>query len=279
MFTDDPARPLAAAARAAAAGYEAVFAPDHLFPPGRPDRPSLEPFSVLAAVAARHPTLRVGTLVTRASIRPAGLLAKQGAALDHLSAGRAILGIGAGDSTSKAEHGAFGIPFRPALERVALMEETVEALRALFAGATWGGGLHVPPLLGPLLPPGDPELWIGGRSEPVLAAAARRADAWNGWAMDAEGFRAAASTVRALADGRDVAATWGGILLVGEDPSDLDRLRSGRASRGLSMDLWQGTTDELRTFAAHLRDAGADWMIVQPVGGDDRIELVATSLR
>ena len=221
----------------------------------------------------------MGTLVTRASIRPAGLLAKQGAALDHLSAGRAILGIGAGDSTSKAEHEAFGIPFRPALERVALMEETVEALRALFAGATWGGGLHVPPLLGPLLPPGDPELWIGGRSEPVLAAAARRADAWNGWAMDAEGFRAAASTVRALADGRDVAATWGGILLVGEDPSDLDRLRSGRASRGLSMDLWQGTTDELRTFAAHLRDAGADWMIVQPVGGDDRIELVATSLR
>ena len=279
MFTDDPARPLAAAARAAAAGYEAVFAPDHLFPPGRPDRPSLEPFSVLAAVAARHPTLRVGTLVTRASIRPAGLLAKQGAALDHLSAGRAILGIGAGDSTSKAEHEAFGIPFRPALERVALMEETVEALRALFAGATWGGGHHVPPLLGPLLPPGDPELWIGGRSEPVLAAAARRADAWNGWAMDAEGFRAAASTVRALADGRDVAATWGGILLVGEDPSDLDRLRSGRASRGLSMDLWQGTTDELRAFAAHLRDAGADWMIVQPVGGDDRIELVATSLR
>ena len=279
MFTDDPARPLAAAARAAAAGYEAVFAPDHLFPPGRPDRPSLEPFSVLAAVAARHPTLRVGTLVTRASIRPAGLLAKQGAALDHLSAGRAILGIGAGDSTSKAEHEAFGIPFRPALERVALMEETVEALRALFAGATWGGGHHVPPLLGPLLPPGDPELWIGGRSEPVLAAAARRADAWNGWAMDAEGFRAAATTVRALADGRDVAATWGGILLVGEDPSDLDRLRSGRASRGLSMDLWQGTTDELRTFAAHLRDAGADWMIVQPVGGDDRIELVATSLR
>jgi alkanesulfonate monooxygenase SsuD/methylene tetrahydromethanopterin reductase-like flavin-dependent oxidoreductase (luciferase family) len=279
MFTDDPARPLAVAARAAAAGYEGVFAPDHLFPPGRPDRPSLEPFSVLAAVAARHRALRVGTLVSRASIRPAGLLAKQGAALDHLSAGRAILGIGAGDSTSKAEHEAFGLPFRPAVERVAVMEETVQALRALFAGETWHGGDHVPPLLGPLLPPGAPELWIGGRSEPVLAAAARCADAWNGWAMDAEGFRTAVTTVRRLADGRDVAATWGGILLVGEDHSDLDRLRSERASRGLSMDLWQGTPDELRTFAARLREAGADWMIVHPVGGDDRAELVATSLR
>ena len=60
MFTEDVERPLAAAADAAAAGYDGVFAPDHLFPPGRPDGPSLEPFGILSAVALRHPGLRIG---------------------------------------------------------------------------------------------------------------------------------------------------------------------------------------------------------------------------
>jgi alkanesulfonate monooxygenase SsuD/methylene tetrahydromethanopterin reductase-like flavin-dependent oxidoreductase (luciferase family) len=275
MFTDDVQRPLAAAARAAAVGYDGVFAPDHLFPPGRSEGPTLEPFSVLSAVAAEHRNLQVGTLVTRASIRPAGLLAKQGAALDHLSGGRAILGVGAGDSASKAEHDAFGFPFRPAHERVAVMEETVAALRELFGGRPWPGGIHVPAIAGPLLPPGGPELWVGGRSEAVLAAAARRADAWNGWAMDAGAFRAAAATVSRLAEGRMVSVTWGGIVLVGQDPADLDRLRADRARRGLSMDLWQGTVDDLRSFARELEDAGAGWLIAQPVGGEERLELVA----
>jgi alkanesulfonate monooxygenase SsuD/methylene tetrahydromethanopterin reductase-like flavin-dependent oxidoreductase (luciferase family) len=278
MFTDDVGRPLAAAARAAAAGYEAAFAPDHLFPPGRSRGPSLEPFTVLSAVAAAHRGLRVGTLVTRTSIRPAGLLAKLGAALDHVSGGHAILGVGAGDSASKAEHEAFGLPFRSAGERVALMEETVAALRELFAGRSWAGGAHVPSIAGPLLPPGTPEIWIGGRSDAVLAAAARRADAWNGWGMDGATFRAAAATVRRLADGRAVGFTWGGLVLVGEDPADLDRLRAERAIRGLPMDVWQGTVAQLRSFAAELEDAGAGWFIAQPVGGAGRLELVADVL-
>ena len=278
MFTDDVRRPLAAAARAAAVGYDGIFAPDHLFPPGRSEGSTLDPFSILSAVAVGHAGLQVGTLVTRASIRPTGLLAKLGAALDHLSGGRAILGVGAGDSASKAEHEAFGFPFRPAHERVALMEETVAALRELFGGRPWPGGAHVPPIAGPLLPAGAPELWIGGRSEAVLAAAARRADAWNGWALDADGFRAAAATVRRLAEGRAVSVTWGGIVLVGADRDDLDRLRQERTRRGLPMDVWQGTADDLRSFAGELEDAGARWLIAQPVGGDERLELVAEAL-
>ncbi|HET9672850.1 MAG TPA: LLM class flavin-dependent oxidoreductase [Actinomycetota bacterium] len=279
MFTGDVGRPLAAAARAAAAGYDGVFAPDHLFPPARPDGSSLEPFGVLSAVARTQPGLRIGTLVTRASIRPAGLLAKLGAALDQLSGGRAILGVGAGDAASKAEHEAFGLPFRPAAERVAVLEETVGALRDLFDGRPWTGGRHVPPLAGPLLPPGRPELWIGGRSDPVVAAAARRADAWNGWALDAEGFRAAAATLHRLADGRDVTPTWGGIVLVARDGAELERLRADRVARGLPMDLWQGTASAFASFVGELADAGCGWTVVVPVGGEERIELVAEALR
>ena len=279
MFTADVGRPLAAAARAAAAGYEGVFAPDHLFPPGAPGRPALEPFALLAAVAARHPGLHVGTLVTRASLRPAGLLAKQAAALDQISGGRAILGVGAGDSVSEPEHEAFGIPFAPAAERIAILEEAVRALRALFAGETWAGGIHVPPIAGPLLPPGHPELWVGGRSAAVISAAARAADAWNGWAMEVEDFEAAAGELGRLALGRQVVPTWGGIALVGADEHDLERLREERRAKGLSMDVWQGSADDLRAFADRLAGAGCTWLIVLPVGGDDRIDVVAEALR
>jgi alkanesulfonate monooxygenase SsuD/methylene tetrahydromethanopterin reductase-like flavin-dependent oxidoreductase (luciferase family) len=275
MFTADVRRPFAAAARAAAAGYDGVFAPDHLFPPGAPGHPALEPFAVLAAVAALHPGLHVGTLVTRASLRPAGILSKQAAALDQMSGGRAILGLGAGDSVSKPEHEAFGIPFAPTAERVAVLEETVDALRGLFAGEPWPGGAHVPAIAGPLLPPGDPELWVGGRSSEVIGVAARSADAWNGWAMDAEGFEAAAGELHRLAGGRPVAPTWGGIALVGADEGDLERSRAERRARGLSMDVWQGTAEDFRSFSGRLEDAGCSWIVVLPVGGEDRIDVVA----
>jgi alkanesulfonate monooxygenase SsuD/methylene tetrahydromethanopterin reductase-like flavin-dependent oxidoreductase (luciferase family) len=279
MFTADTGRPLAAAARAVDAGYDGVFAPDHLFPPGAPGRPALEPFTILAAVAARHPGLRVGTLVSRTSLRPVATLAKQAAALDEMSGGRAILGLGAGDSVSKAEHDAFGIPFASAADRVALLAETIEALRALFAGEPWAGGSGVPPVAGPLLPPGRPELWVGGRSHEVIATAARQADAWNGWASDADGFEESAAELRRLSDGRSVAPTWGGIALVGRDPADLERLRRERIDRGLSMDVWQGDAATFRAFAARLEDAGCTWIVVLPVGGEDRLEVVAETLR
>ena len=278
MFTADVRRPLAAAARAAAAGYDGVFAPDHLFPPGAPDRPALEPFAVLAAAAALHPELHVGTLVTRASLRPAGLLAKQAVGLQQMSGVRAILGLGAGDSLSEPEHEAFGIPFPPAAERIAILEETVGALRALFGGERWPGSDHVPAIAGPLLPPAAPEIWVGGRSAEVIAVAARSADAWNGWAMDAERFEAAAGDLRRLAVGRPVAATWGGIALVGSDEWDLERLREERRTKGLSMDVWQGGAEDLRSFAGRLEEAGCSWIIVLPVGGEDRIDVVAGAL-
>jgi alkanesulfonate monooxygenase SsuD/methylene tetrahydromethanopterin reductase-like flavin-dependent oxidoreductase (luciferase family) len=278
MFTDDAERPLAAAARAARAGYEGVFAPDHLFPPGAPGRPALEPFAILAAAAARHPELHVGTLVSRASLRPAAILAKQAAALDAMSGGRAILGIGAGDSVSRAEHEAFGIPFASAARRVALLEETVGAMRALFAGASWEGGAHVPAIAGPLLPPGHPELWVGGRSDEVIAAAARSADAWNGWAMDADRFAEAVRELYRVADGRTVSPTWGGIALVGKDAADLERLRVERSARGLPLDVWQGDGLAFRAFADRLQEMDCSWIVVLPVGGADRIEVVAEAL-
>jgi alkanesulfonate monooxygenase SsuD/methylene tetrahydromethanopterin reductase-like flavin-dependent oxidoreductase (luciferase family) len=285
VFTADVSRPLGMADRCAELGVDGVFSPDHLFPPvfyppAGPDRPALEPFALLAAVAARHPTLAVGTLVTRVTLRPVGLLAKQSAALDAMSGGRAILAVGSGDRASLPEHETFGIGFPSVTDRLRLLEESVTAMRSLFEGRAWPGGDHVPALDGPLAPGGAPELWVGGRSDAVLAIAARTADAWNGWGQDPDAFASSVARLRALADGREVAPTWGGIALVGEDRADLDRLLAERDERGLPRDgLWTGTVDDLLVFAGRLAEAGAAWCIVLPVGPPDRLELIAGTLR
>jgi len=285
VFTDDPAKPLGVAARCAALGIDGVFSPDHLFPPvfyppSGPERPALEPFTLLAAVSARHPDLAVGTLVTRVTLRPAALLAKESAALDAMSGGRAILALGTGDRSSLPEHETFGIPFPSVANRIALLDETLGALRALFEGREWPGGDHVPAMTGPLLPPGAPALWVGGLSDAVVGVAARAADAWNGWGLDRETFAAKAGLLHELAQGRDVVSTWGGIALVGEDRAELDRLAEARVARGLSLDgVWSGTTDELRAFVEALGDLGARWFIVLPVGPSDRLDVIAQALR
>jgi hypothetical protein len=113
----------------------------------------------------------------------------------------------------------------------------------------------------------------------VIGVAARTADAWNGWAMDAERFEASAGELRRLAGGRPVAPTWGGIALVGTDEGDLERLLRDRRARGLSMDVWQGGATGFRSFAGRLEEAGCSWIIVLPVGGEDRIDVVAGALR
>lgn len=284
VFTADPARPLAVAARAAELGFDGVFSPDHFFPPvfyppSGPDRPALEAFTTLSAVAALHPTLHVGTLVARVTLRAPGLLAKQAAALDDLSGGRAIVALGTGDAASRPEHEMYGFPYPSAAERVVQLEETVSALRALFRGASWPGGEHVPALTGPLLPPGSPELWVGGRSEAVLGVAARVADAWNGWGDDVDGFAAKAARLRELADGRAVAPTWGGIALVGETAADLERLLAERTAKGLPTEgVWTGTAAELRSFVEALGDSGATWFVVIPAGAPDRLDVIAGAL-
>jgi alkanesulfonate monooxygenase SsuD/methylene tetrahydromethanopterin reductase-like flavin-dependent oxidoreductase (luciferase family) len=283
-FTADVERPLAAARRAAELGFDAVFSVDHLFPPGRPERPSLEAFAVLSAVAASNAGLGVGVLVARAGVRPVGLLAKQAAALDELSGGRAILGLGAGDALVRAEHETLGLPFPGAAERVAILEETALATRSLFAGEPWAGGERVPAIDGPLLPPGRPSVWIGGTSARVIGAAARAADGWNGWNLDADGFatRAAALRETAAAAGRDpaeITPTWGGIVLVGEDEADLARLAAGRDAVGPAWESWRGTAEDLRAFAEELRGHGCGWFVCAVAGADDRSEIIARTLR
>jgi alkanesulfonate monooxygenase SsuD/methylene tetrahydromethanopterin reductase-like flavin-dependent oxidoreductase (luciferase family) len=282
LFSGDPAKVLAAARECEALGFDGVFAFDHFFPPGAPpDRPSLEAFATLAAVAAVTDRVRLGTLVTRAGIRPPGLLAKSASWLDAASGGRFVLGIGTGDPIDRPEHEAYGIPMLGKADRRALLEETVTALKAVFGGQAYGGGSHVPPLRGPLLPApaqeGGPPVWIGAQADPVVRLAGRVADGWNGWGLDAAAFAAKAGLLGEAAEeaGRTAEATWAGIVLVGEDEKETAELLERRRSRGLDDEAWAGTAEQLSAFLHDLAAAGATWAVFVPAGPADRRALIA----
>ncbi len=284
MFSGDAERVLGFARTAEDLGFDGVFAFDHLFPPGAPaDRPSLEAFTTLSAVAVATREAAVGTLVTRASLRNAGLIAKLAATVDDVSGGRMILGIGTGDPLDRPEHDVFGLPYLEKAERREHLVETVRAVRSLFRGDDWEGGRHVPPMPGPLLPPprtpGGPPVWVGGFADAVVRLAGREADAWNGWGMGADEFGRKARLLReeALAAGREAAPTWAGILVVGRDDDEVARRMRARAERGLETDVWGGTVRQLVEWFRVLEGLGATWAVVVP-GGTDQVQLIAAEV-
>ncbi|MGH2590016.1 MAG: LLM class flavin-dependent oxidoreductase [Actinomycetota bacterium] len=283
MTSDDAERVLSFARRAEDLGFDGLFAFDHFFPPGAPsDRPSLEAYATLAAVAAVTTRIAVGTLVTRASLRSAGLLARQAAALADVSEGRFILGIGTGDAVSKAEHEVFGLPYLERDPRRDHLIEVVRAVRALFDARPWSGGEHVPPMPGPLLPaprtPGGPPVWIGGESEAVARIAAHEADGWNGWGLDVGTFAERTSLLRSEADTREVEATWAGTVVVGRDADDAGRLAEARRARGRAPDPFVGDLGAAAAWLARLEEAGATWAILNAAGGRERMELIGERL-
>jgi alkanesulfonate monooxygenase SsuD/methylene tetrahydromethanopterin reductase-like flavin-dependent oxidoreductase (luciferase family) len=117
-----------ALARAAEdAGIEALFRSDHYLGIGRANPAgSLDAWATLAGLAAVTERIRLGTLVSPVTFRPAPVLAKNAATADHISGGRVELGIGAG--WFEAEHDAYGFPFPPVGDRVALLSDQLETI-------------------------------------------------------------------------------------------------------------------------------------------------------
>ncbi len=283
LATSDAARVLSYARRAEALGFDGVFAFDHLFPPGAAsDRPSLDGFASLSAVAAVTERVRIGTLVARASLRSAGLLAKQAVTIDGISGGRFVLGIGTGDALSRAEHVAFGLPYLGPKTRRDHLAETVRAVHALFRGQAYPGGVHVPAATGPLLPPpttpGGPPVWIGGTSEAAVRLAAVEADGWNGWGLDVSTFAARAELLRSEAAGRPVEATWGGTVVVGHDEADARSLGAERRRRGLAPDAFVGDVEGAARWLGELSEAGASWAVLLVAGGAARLEILGEAM-
>src|SRR5687767_7789945 len=103
---------------------EALFRSDHYLSGTDPARAALDAWTVLAALAARTERIELGTLVSPVTFRPAAVLANASKTANEISGGRISVGMGTG--WMEAEHEAYGFPFPPMQERLALFREQIE---------------------------------------------------------------------------------------------------------------------------------------------------------
>ncbi|HEY7492617.1 MAG TPA: TIGR03560 family F420-dependent LLM class oxidoreductase [Candidatus Tectomicrobia bacterium] len=170
-------------ARVEELGFESLWCSDHFMSIVDSSRDALETWAALTLTAAETTRLRFGSLVCPMTFRHPSLLARMATAVDILSGGRLVLGVGAG--WNELEHRAFGIPFPPLRERMHMLEEGIEVLMRLlgdgpahFAGRHYqldGANPRPKPTQRPRIP-----LLIGttgtGR---MLRMVARYADEWD----------------------------------------------------------------------------------------------------
>ncbi|MGB5759802.1 MAG: LLM class F420-dependent oxidoreductase [Acidimicrobiales bacterium] len=127
---------VAAQAEAAdASGFDSVVVMDHLYQLpglGDPDQIMLECYTVLAALSQRTTSARLGAMVTGNTYRNPGLLAKIVTTLDVVSAGRAMLNIGAG--WFEREHIDFGFEFGTFTDRFEKLEEALQIIVPMLRG-------------------------------------------------------------------------------------------------------------------------------------------------
>src|SRR3954452_5497262 len=95
---------LAAARQADGAGIDGVFAYDHLFPMGSPQRPAVPCLPLLAAIAAETERVMIGPLVARVRVNPDAVLVNMFETLERIAPGRIIPCLGTGDSKSQKEN-------------------------------------------------------------------------------------------------------------------------------------------------------------------------------
>jgi alkanesulfonate monooxygenase SsuD/methylene tetrahydromethanopterin reductase-like flavin-dependent oxidoreductase (luciferase family) len=140
QFVDDPSLALNAAVRAEQLGLDGLFCFDHLWPIGQRGRPAISMPPLLGAVAAATSTIHVGSLVARIGLVPDAVLIDTFASLEQISGGRLIAGVGTGDSLSRQENDAYGVPFDSAQERRTSMATVARAVRAHGIPVWVGGG-------------------------------------------------------------------------------------------------------------------------------------------
>ena len=241
-------------------GVGTLFRSDHYLPvAAHAERGSLDAWATLAALGAVTSGLRLGTLVSPATFRHPSQLAKVVASVDHISGGRVELGLGTG--WHEREHEAFGFPFGPLAERMAVLEEQLQILAGEWADDrpfSFDGEHYsireVEARPKPVQRP-RPNLILGGQGGPrSIALAARLADEYNTVYKTADELR----EIRGRLDnacreqGRDpiplsVMTGW----LVGDDQDDV-REQAGRLAE------WRGHDGDAESFVASVPSA---WVI------------------
>jgi len=162
---------LALALATEAAGLEGLFRSDHYRSIMRGDPAgSLDAWTTLAGIAARTERIRLGTMVSPVTFRHPSVLAKAVTTVDHISNGRAELGIGAG--WFEPEHETYRFPFLTTRGRLDELDRQLEEIERQWTEAddVWPKPVQKP----------RPHVIVGGTAKPrTVAAAVRHADEYN----------------------------------------------------------------------------------------------------
>jgi alkanesulfonate monooxygenase SsuD/methylene tetrahydromethanopterin reductase-like flavin-dependent oxidoreductase (luciferase family) len=277
---------------AADLGFEALAANDHLLFA----TPWLDGPTALVAVASRAASMQLATTVALPVVRGPVPLAKQLAAIDVLSNGRVVAGVGPGSST--ADYAAVGIDFE---ERWPRFDESISVLRALWQE-------HAPPFVGryystdglrltprPARADGIP-IWVGSwGSAAGLRRVARLGDGWIASAYNTTPVRFADAWQQLLgmleADGRDGAAFPNAIATmwfhIADDRADAERVLRERLAPHVHRDVEElrarlafGTAEEFVGKLRALAAAGVQRVYVWPVVDEvEQIDRFAREVR
>ncbi|MDZ4719949.1 MAG: TIGR03560 family F420-dependent LLM class oxidoreductase [Roseiflexaceae bacterium] len=275
-------------------GFAGLFRSDHFTDPAPPSRDSLELVVSLAYLASHTKQIHFGPCVAPVSFRDPIMFARQAAAIDDLSGGRMILGLGAG--WQEREHTMFGYPLGDVATRMARYEEALEVVSLLLRGsepASFTGrfyNLKEAELLPRAQRPGGTQIMIGGNGpKRTLPLAARYANIWNGVFLTPEEFRERTNALDDLlrAAGRapeSLQRTLMTVIHYGQDRAALDQklawrhIRPEFAGKSLDQTIAQiregrkqivGTPDDVIPQLREYADAGVEEFFLQWLDLDD----------
>jgi F420-dependent oxidoreductase-like protein len=258
---------LAVAGEVEQTGYDSVWMADHFMANSGTEEVAepvmFECFSLLAALAAAVPRVRLGSLVAGITYRHPAVLANMAATIDALSGSRLVLGVGAGWQLN--EHAAYGIQLGSVRERIDRFEEGLAVLRGLLTEprTTITGEYYTitdaprVPVVRPRVP-----ILIGASGERrMLGIVAEHADEWNCWSTP-EVFAQKSAVLdehceRIGRDPRTIRRTTQAMLQPGKQTSVPGRFVVG------------GSTQQIVDAIGRWREAGLDELIVPTFGSVD----------
>lgn len=285
-------------------GFQGLFRSDHYLSFDQPgERGALDAWSTLAGLAALTGRIRLGTMVSPVTFRHPSVLAKSVVTVDHISGGRAELGMGAG--WFDREHEAFGFPFPPVPERMERLAEQVEIVHRLWdrdeEEVTFDGSHYqleaAQALPYPVQEPHPPLILGGGAGPRAAALAARWADEYDVVSVGPDEARGARTRLSRSCEaiGRDPSTMRLSLMtgiVVGADRGELERRASALMERegnsgdlGDAIERWRadrlaGTADEVLAGLAEYAEAGVDRVLMQHLVHDDleTLELIGAEI-
>ena len=263
-------------------GFAGLYRSDHFTNAASPDKESLELWVSLTWLASHTKRIEFGPLVSPVSFRHPALTARMAAAVDDLSDGRLMLGLGAG--WQEREHNLFGFELLDLKSRFNRFEEGLEVITRLLkseAAVDFEGKyfqLRGATLLPHPIRPGGPRILIGGNGEKrTIPLVAKYADEWNAvFLQPAELARLNASLDGVLLshdrEPKSVKRSLMTGLFFGRTRKELDRKLSARHNTGSGLrkrGLVVGVGQEIKEQLNEVEKTGVQRVMLQWLDLDD----------